>query len=144
MLGLIGLEGGQVVGWEERGTNWRGFASGGAKALFTLGDTTALRICVVEAAIDAMSLAAIEGSRVDTQYASTGGGWSPSTADRIVALALRHGAQLVAAFDGDDQGDLFAARLREIAVTAGAEFIRLWPAAEDWNDQLRQELRSGA
>lgn len=135
---------GQVVGWEERGPSWRGFASGGSKTLFTVGDAEALRVCVVEAAIDAMSLAALEDCGADTQYASTGGGWSPSTADRIFELALRPGARLVAAFDGNDQGDAFAARLKEIAMITGVNYLRLWPEAEDWNDQLRQQRRAGA
>ena len=51
---------GAVAGWEERGPDWRGFATGGAKVLFRLGRPDALRLCVTEAAIDAMSL----GSRV--------------------------------------------------------------------------------
>ncbi len=65
---------GAVAGWEERGPEWRGFASGGSKVLFRFGSTIAPRICVTEAAIDAMSLAAIEGVRRDTLYVSTGGG----------------------------------------------------------------------
>jgi len=65
---------GGVVGWEERGPDWRGFAAGGSKTLFHLGEAYARRLCVTEAAIDAMSLAAIEGCRVDSLYASTGGG----------------------------------------------------------------------
>lgn len=129
---------GQVTGWEERGPEWRGFSSGGTKTLFSLGEDGALRLCVTEAAIDAMSLAAIEGCRADSLYVSTGGGWSPSTADCIAALAGRQGGQLVAACDGDDQGDVYASRLKEIAGQAGARFIRLWPDAEDWNEQLRR------
>ncbi len=70
---------GIVTGWEERGPEWRGFASGGGKVLFRLGHKGAIRICVTEAAIDAMSLAAIERIRRDTLYVSTGGGWSPGT-----------------------------------------------------------------
>ncbi len=127
-----------VTGWEERGPVWRGFSNGGTKALFVIGNDDALRLCVTEAAIDALSLAAIEDWRDDTQYVSTGGGWSPATADRIAALAARPGTRLVAACDGNDQGDVYAARLRGAAETAGATFLRLWPEAEDWNDQLRQ------
>lgn len=132
---------GQIVGWEERGEGWRGFATGGAKALFVLRRGEGLRVCITEAAIDAMSLAAIEG-RGDTLYASTGGGWSAATADIIAALAHRPGAQLVAACDGNDQGDIYSARLMEIASAAGAAFMRLWPDAEDWNEQLCN-VRSG-
>ncbi|MET1047429.1 MAG: hypothetical protein ABWX70_12130, partial [Hyphomicrobium sp.] len=59
-----------VVGWMGRaGTRvpeWRGFSTGGSKVLFRLGAPDALRLCVTEAAIDAMSLAAIEGLQDDT------------------------------------------------------------------------------
>ncbi|WP_371349322.1 DUF3991 and toprim domain-containing protein [Ancylobacter sp. IITR112] len=127
---------GSVVGWEERGPKWRGFAAGGSKTLFRLGEEGAQRLCVTEAAIDAMSLAAIEGCRVDTIYASTGGGWAPATDQFIRALAARPGSLVVAACDANDQGDVYAARLREIAATAGAAFLRLWPEAEDWNAQI--------
>ena len=127
---------GEIVGWEERGPDWRGFAAGGAKALFVLGRGEGLRVCITEAAIDAMSLAALE-KRDDSLYASTGGGWAPATAKIIATLASRAGAQLVAACDGNDQGDIYSARLMEIASATGAAFMRLWPEAEDWNDQLR-------
>lgn len=127
---------GGVAGWEERGPNWRGFAAGGSKTLFLLGKERAQRLCVTEAAIDAMSLAAIEDCRVDTIYASTGGGWAPATDQFIRALAARPGSLVVAAGDANDQGDVYAARLREIAVAAGASFLRLWPDAEDWNAQI--------
>ena len=43
--------------------NWRGFATDGAKKLFRFGPAgSELRICITEAAVDAMSLAAIEES----------------------------------------------------------------------------------
>lgn len=129
---------GAIVGWEERGPEWRGFASGGAKALFALGDEEAPRLCVTEAAIDAMSLAALENCRDDSIYASTGGGWAPATENLIRTFASRPGAQIVSASDGNDQGDAYAARLREIAATSGAAYLRLWPDAEDWNEQIRQ------
>ena len=80
---------GVITGWEERGPSWRGFATGGAKELFRLGAADCLRICVTEAAVDAMSLAALEELRDDTLYISTGGGWAPATEDAIRALAGR-------------------------------------------------------
>ena len=140
-------EGDAVTGWEERGPNWRGFSTGGAKTLFRLGATDALRFCVTEAAIDAMSLAAIEGMRDDTLYLSTGGGWSPATADAVRALVAcpvsRLRAQLVAATDANVQGDAFAFRLREIAEAADCDWLRLKPSAEDWNDMLAQMSAHG-
>lgn len=127
---------GIVSGWEERGADWRGFATGGAKVLFRIGNPHASRLCVTEAAIDAMSLAAIEELRADTLYLSTGGGWSPATDAALRALAVRPGAWLVAATDNNKQGDIYAARLLALAGEVGRGAARLRPAADDWNADL--------
>lgn len=129
---------GIVTGWEERGPEWRGFASGGSKVLFRLGSLQAVRICVTEAAIDAMSLAAIEQIRRDTLYVSTGGGWSPGTETAIRGLAARPGVRLVAATDANPQGEVFVSRLRELAAELSGDFERLKPAADDWNAMLQE------
>lgn len=128
---------GAVTGWEERGPDWRGFATGGAKVLFRLGRIDALRVCVTEAAIDAMSLAALEALRADTLYLSTGGGWSPATDTAIRALATRSGRQLVAATDNNTQGDVYAERLLTLAGEIGCGSERLRPLADDWNADLK-------
>lgn len=129
---------GIVTGWEERGPQWRGFAAGGGKMLFRLGTTmTATRICVTEAAIDAMSLAAIERMRRDTLYASTGGGWSPATDTALRLLGARPNTRLVAATDANPQGEAFVSRLRELAGELACDFERLKPRAEDWNAMLQ-------
>lgn len=132
---------GTVTGWEERGPVWRGFASGGAKLLFALGGETSLRLCVTEAAIDAMSLYALEGMRPDTLYLSTAGGWSPTTTQMVFALARRPGTEIVAASDNNRQGGIFAARLKGLAIDAGAGFERLRPEMDDWNEVLKAEKR---
>ncbi|MBX5177398.1 DUF3991 domain-containing protein [Rhizobium lentis] len=131
-------EAGAVIGWEERGPHWRGFSTGGAKALFRFGMNEARRICVTEAAIDALSLAAIEQTRPDTLYVSTGGGWSPLTAQALEILASGQGAWLVAATDNNVQGQVFADRLRQMADSVGCDFSRLRPGAEDWNEELKE------
>lgn len=128
---------GAVTGWEERGPDWRGFATGGAKLLFRLGRPDALRLCVAEAAIDAMSLAALEGLRADTLYLSSGGGWSPATDAAIRALADKTRAQLVAATDNNAQGDIYAGRLLAIAEEVGCSGERLCPGVDDWNANLK-------
>lgn len=128
---------GAVTGWEERGPDWRGFATGGAKELFRLGPLHAQRICVTEAAIDAMSLAAIEEPAEASIYVSTGGGWSPSTAEALAAMAAQPGATLVAATDANNQGEIYAERLRAMAGEVGSGFERLTPQLKDWNEQLR-------
>lgn len=134
---------GAVTGWEERGPDWRGFASGGAKVLFRLGRPDALRLCVTEAAIDAMSLAAVEGLREGSLYLSPGGGWSPATAEALRTLAVRPGTQIVAATDANAQGTVFAERLRDLADDTGCDWLRLAPPADDWNDALRHKERGG-
>ena len=107
-----------------------------------LGAAQAQRLCTTEAAIDAMSLAAIEGLRHDSLYVSTGGGWSPTTEAAIRAVAARPGTVLVAATDSNLQGDVFGNRLRAIAQDVGAGYDRLRPSRDDWNDDLKDALRT--
>jgi hypothetical protein len=128
---------GRVVGWEERGSDWRGFSTGGSKVLFRFGAPDAVRLCVTEAAIDAMSLAAVEDMRDDSLYLSTGGGWSPKTEAALVALLDRPGAELVCATDANNQGDAFALRLQALAVQVNRPWLRLRPPADDWNEVLQ-------
>ncbi|MBZ9994079.1 DUF3991 and TOPRIM domain-containing protein [Mesorhizobium sp. BH1-1-4] len=127
---------GVVIGWEQRGVDWRGFAVGGAKELFRLGTEHPKRLCVTEAAIDAMSLAAIEGPRRDTLYVSTGGGWAPAADAAIRSFAIQPGLLLVAATDANAQGDAYGERIRLIAKATGSQYARLRPNTEDWNKDL--------
>ncbi len=128
---------GVLTGWEERGPEWRGFATDGAKKLFRFGPAGSERVCITEAAIDALSLAAIESLRPDTLYVSTGGGWSPATDEAIRDLAKRANAWLVAATDNNRQGDVYADRVRAIAAEASARHARSRPRADDWNEDLK-------
>ena len=132
---------GTITGWEERGPQWRGFATGGAKVLFRLGPADASRLCVTEAAIDALSLAALEELRADTLYLSTGGGWSPATFESLLDLTVCARAHLVAATDNDDQGETYADRLARLAADTGCSFERIRPSAGDWNKDLRGSNR---
>ena len=102
----------------------------------TDADSAALRVCVAEAAIDAMSLAALEGMRADTLYVSTGGGWSPATDTALRALAQRPGSLLLAATDNDRQGQIYAGRIEALCASAGAAYARLAPERQDWNRDL--------
>ncbi|MBB4569927.1 MULTISPECIES: DUF3991 and toprim domain-containing protein [Rhizobium] len=137
-------EAGGVTGWEARGPQYRGFASGGTKVLFRLGSRAAVRLAVTEAAIDAMSLAAIEGLRDGTLYLSTGGGWSPTTAAALRRLASGPNVQLVAATDANPQGEMFAERLRALAEEAGCDWMRLRPSQEDWNEVQKLRPKRGS
>ena len=130
---------GAVTGWEERGPEWRGFSTGGAKVLFRFGPIHALRLCVTEAAIDAMSLGALERLRTDSVYLSTGGGWSPATDKAVRELAARPGVLLVAATDNNSQGDRYADRLAAAASEADCDYERLRPNKVDWNADLKAQ-----
>jgi hypothetical protein len=134
----------RTVGWEERGPEWRGFSKGGSKVLFRIGSSRASRLCVTEAAVDALSLAALEGLRDQTLYVSTGGGWSPATEAALNVIASRPGCQIIAATDSDPQGDVYAERLRLIAQSTGSDWQRLRPPADDWNDVLQNMKDSKA
>jgi hypothetical protein len=134
---------GRITGWEERGPDWRGFSTGGAKVLFQYGPVHAQRLCVTEAAIDAMSLASLEYGRADSLYLSTGGGWSPATDAAIHMLAARDGALLVAATDNNSQGDRYADRLEDALMEAGCSFVRLRPRSVDWNAELKAMVEGG-
>ena len=134
---------GAVTGWEERGLDWRGFATGGTKVLFRLGAPYPQRLCVTEAAIDAMSLAALEDMRPDTLYLSTGGGWAPATDAAIRMLVGGLGVRLVAATDNNKQGDVYAGRLLGMAEEAGCGAERLRPTRDDWNAGLKMKRERG-
>ncbi len=116
---------------------WRGFSTGGSKQLFRLGNEAALRLCVTEAAIDAMSLAALEGMRADTLYVSTGGGWSPVSDNAIRSIASNPDILMAAATDNDRQGEIYARRLQEIVRETGCRYERLRPSTQDWNSDLK-------
>lgn len=131
-----GIEG-RTTGWEMRGPNYKGFTKGGTKTLFLIGTlVTCDRLAVTESAIDALSLASIEGWPADTLYVSTGGGYGPDTARALQTILPGH-ARLVAATDQGTGGEVLASRLHELATAGGAGFGRLRPEAKDWNAQLQ-------
>jgi hypothetical protein len=101
------------------------------------------RLVLTEAAIDALSIAAIETLRRDTLYAATGGGMGPGTIAALEALlvniAMLPGALFCGATLANGPGERFADRHRILAEKYGIPFARLRPPIEggDWNDVLR-------
>ncbi len=127
---------GRVTGWEMRGPRYKGFSKGGAKTLFRAGClSTVRRVVVTEGAIDAMSLASLEGWAGGTVYVSTGGGYGPATEEALRGLLLPD-VELVAATDRGAGGELLATGLGEMARACGTGFSRLRPDAKDWNAQV--------
>lgn len=130
---------------ESRGPEFQAALSGGAKTLFRFASSTvaATRLAIVEAPIDAMSLAALEGTRGDTLYVATGGGMGPGTEQAInlalAAIASSPEACLVSATDANVAGDRYSVRHAEMAAGHGIAFERLRPPdGMDWNDVLQQ------
>ena len=136
---------GLLTGIEMRGPAWRNFSAGGGKTLFRLpgGPGRLTRVAVCESAIDALSLAAIEGDRRDTLYAATAGGMGPATIAALQQLLLDlmtdPAGLLIAATDADTAGRRYAARLEDMAAEAGVRFDAILPPdrLNDWNDALR-------
>jgi hypothetical protein len=136
---------GLLTGIEMRGSDYRNFSAGGGKTLFRLpgGSGHLTRVAVCEAAVDAMSLAAIECSRRDTLYAATAGGMGPATITALQELLRDLAADpagiLIAATDADTAGRRHAARLAGMATEAGVRFDTILPpdGLNDWNDALR-------
>ncbi len=136
---------GLLTGIEMRGSDYRNFSAGGDKTLFRLpgGLGPLTRVAVCEAAIDALSLAAIERSRSDTLYAATAGGMGPETI--VVLQQLLHvlssgpAGMVVAATDADTAGRRYAACLAALATEAAVQFAAILPpdGLNDWNDTLR-------
>ena len=112
---------GMLTGIEMRGSDFRNFSAGGCKTLFRLpgGPDPLPRVAVCEAAIDALSLAAIEQCRPDTLYAATAGGMGPATVaalqQLLPGLAADPAGILIAPTDADIAGRRYAARLEELA-----------------------------
>jgi hypothetical protein len=140
---------GRLTGIEMRGPDWRKFSAGGEKTLFRLSVGVAVppRVVVCESAIDALSLAALEGPRPDTLYTATAGGMGPATMAALhhilAALAGERSATIVAATDADGAGRHHAARLEELAVKARVRFAEILPSGglNDWNDAIRSLSR---
>ena len=83
---------GLVIHVDVRGPTYKGSLTGGCKSLFCFSHGNEARhgrLVLAEAAIDALSRAAIERLREDTIYAATGGGMGPSTIAALEALFSR-------------------------------------------------------
>ena len=138
---------GAVAHVDVRGPTYKGSLTGGVKSLFRLPlkGQPLPRLVLTEAAIDALSLAAIENFRGDTLYAATGGGMGPGTIATIEALlvdiAKLPDALICSATDANGPGDRFADRHRSLARKFGVRFARLRPPIEggDWNEVLRAQ-----
>jgi len=127
-----------VTGWEVKNRGFTGFLGGGRKALFgcKVGfphkDASPLLV-VAESAIDAMSYYQLNPG--PGFYLSFAGSMSPEQYNLLeYALNRYRDARIVAATDGDPQGEKFA----EVICTIRPDTIRaVPPIGKDWNDALK-------
>ena len=145
-------EQGAVCGAELRGPDTHICLGGTVKTLFRFqpGSVQPVRRLVIcEAAIDALSFAALDQAYVPgTLYASTAGGMGPETIAAIqthlAAMKALPDAVLVVATDDDDAGNAFADTLYRLADDAGVDFTRRLPPdrAKDFNQTLKNRAQA--
>ena len=80
----------------------------------------------------------IKGTRPDSAYCSTAGGFGQKVIAALLALALQWGARIIAAFDSDSAGERYAGMLEDGCKQGGIPFTRHCPPepAKDWNEAL--------
>lgn len=125
-----------LSGYELKNEGFTGFSRGGEKRLWHSANIDeAVRVVVVESAIDALSHAELSGDR-EAAYISVGGQPSPEQWAVLQAILVdkhNQGAVLVVGTDADAAGDRLA---EQIAAMVPVERER--PAVGDWNEQLKQ------
>jgi hypothetical protein len=106
---------GGICGYEIKGKNYTAFSRGGEKGLwFSRTESTDDALVLAESAIDALSYAALFLAP-SARYASIGGQVNQKQPGLIKAAIqkLREGSKVIAAMDGDEQGQRLAAMIEE-------------------------------
>lgn len=134
VFGLRNLDG-KIVGAELRGTYEKPFHGvRGEKGMFITGNASSRKAVFVEAAIDALSYQAINPNALVLSTTGSGKALLQSTARTLD----EKGFKIIAGFDNDKEGELFAAQVAEVVPTAE----RQRPAhGKDWNQQLKEGKR---
>jgi hypothetical protein len=90
--------------------------------------------CVTEAAIDAMSLAAIEGFATARSISAPAGDGLPSPTRRCASGSAARRVSWLRRQMPIDQGETYAERLRLLAERPAARGCGCGRPAEDWNE----------
>lgn len=137
---------GRLLGADRRGPDYRGFTTGGDKALFQfrMDATPVERLVVAESPIDAMSFAALDRRRAGTLYTATSGGMGDGTVEALNGLlarvSSRTNGRLVTATDADEAGHRYDNQIRALAGLHDVMAGRVLPFAglKDWNEVLQR------
>ena len=141
------LKDNKIVGYTKKNYKFNGFSEGGEKLLWKSNQFKQdNRLVVAESAIDALSKATFEFSSqktaetfYHTRFVSIDGGMSQAAEEALKAeiKALPDKAEVVAAFDNDDQGRKYLEKLQEFCKEAGKNCVSAIPKIrKDWNEVL--------
>lgn len=137
---------GDMTGWDAEGPDFRNFASGATRSLFTLDAANggATRIVVADTPIEAMSIATIERMRGDTIYAAVSGAVGLETTTTLRAYIDRidpYKLSIVVATPTTDAGNSLAERIAAVGHAANFVPDRIFPShgQKDFNAMITRE-----
>jgi hypothetical protein len=136
----------EITGYAMKNKNFNGFSLGGAKNIWRSNQhDNDTHLVVTESAIDALSYAKLMDKRdaekmSNTRFISTEGAFSPEVQEIIKKeiASMPENAQVIAAFDNDNQGWKFATELKSTCEEMERKCRIDIPRVKgyDWNDVL--------
>lgn len=135
-----------LCGYEIKNHSFTGFAAGGAKGLwYSMASPAASVLVFCESAIDAISFYVLNPPKEgeEMRVFSVGGSLNGSQPNLIKAAMEKapEGARVLLAFDHDEAGEDFAARVRALAPPSVVVSRVLPPVGmgKDWNEALKYQ-----
>ena len=136
-----------ISGFEIRNTGFKGFSSGGEKALWcSKSGANDRRLVICESPIDCLSYHQLFPDN-RTRYLATSGTLSNKQKTLIQsAFEKIHsaGGEIIIATDGDAAGKKIAQELNEIAPKTAQISLHVPKYQKDWNDALKAQIRQEA
>jgi len=130
-------------GYEIKNRNFTGFSPSSEKSFFATNNIESARIIyLVESGIDALSLANMQRDS-SAAYISFGGGFSLQQVQGLKELLNSTDAEIVSAFDNDEMGEKYHAKVSEALLDIDKTPSRLVPVNNDWNDDLKAGVEIG-
>jgi hypothetical protein len=136
----------KITGYAMKNKNFNGFSPGGAKNIWRSNQLdNDNQLVVTESAIDALSYAKLMEKRdpsqtANTRFISTEGAFSPEVQEMIKKeiASMPENAQVIAAFDNDNQGWKFATELKSTCEEMERKCRIDIPRVKgyDWNEVL--------
>lgn len=134
-----------LSGFEVKNSGWTGFSPGGLKGLWiSRPHPDDRQLIFFETAIDALSLACLEGTR-GKRFVSTAGQMSPMQIDLVRAAIKKMPDcnEIVLAMDNDEGGDRLVATFTEVLAPYSLPIVqhRAPKRGADWNDVLKERAQ---